>query len=355
MVLTQLQKLQISAKHRQEWYRTLAHITNDGLPIFDALERMAREFAKTGHPMTPLIQALLLRLRGAGQSVAGTQRRTIGSELMSMVPRGEAMLIQAGEQSGNMSAGFSNAAELLESKGALKSSVINAMVKPAGYLIGLTILLLYFSIKLLPSFEKTRPRAQWPESAQMLGAVADHAWLIASGLCGFLVLGGLAIAFIVPRWDGELRETFDRSVFPFNLIASLHGAALLTTLSGYISAGVPFAEAVQNIRLTASPYMKMQCGKLLNMMKSGKRPDEALTGLSIIHPKFRWIISVYGMSGNSAAAYETISKEITRSVQAFINMLFGTVINNALLITMGFMLFWIYSSMFGIAGAGQKF
>jgi toxin co-regulated pilus biosynthesis protein E len=349
MKLTYMQRMAISADHRKEWYRALGKIAHDGLPIFEALERMSVEFAKTKHPLTPMVKLVLLRLRGAGISRPGQNRRTLGSELIGMVPDDEAMMIQAGDMSGRIAAGLHNAAGLVETKGALKSSIIGSLLKPVGYLLALNGLLLFMSAKLLPSFEKSKPRATWPARAQMLGSISDHSILIAGSVVSLMVLTGAALSWLVPNWTGELRDRCDRSVFPFTLIASISGASFLTTLSGYISAGTPFVEAVKNVSSTATPYMQSQCGKLLDMMKRGRRPEDALCQLAIIPPRYHWIISVYAMSGDTAKAYETIAEEMVFGVQKFVQRLFGYVISNLLLVVIGFMAFWIYGSMFDIA------
>lgn len=349
MKLTFLQQMAISGDHRKEWYRALAKIAGDGLPVFEALERMGVEFAKTKHPLAPLVTLVLLRLRGAGVSKPGQQRRTLGSELIGMVPDDEAMLIQAGDMSGRIAAGLSNAANLVDTKGKLKSSVIGSLLKPVGYVLGLNGLLLFLSVKLLPSFEKNKPRASWPERAQVLGAIADHSVLIAVSVVVLLILAGVALTWIVPKWTGETRDRFDKHVFPFTLVAAINGASFLTTLSGYIAAGTPFVEAVKNVAASATPYIQSQCAKLLDGMKRGRRPEEALCQLAIVPPRYHWIISVYAMSGDTAKAYETIAEEMVSGVQAFIKRLFGYVINNLLLVGIGFMVIWIYGSMFDIA------
>jgi type II secretory pathway component PulF len=354
MSLTFLQKQAITPKHRLDWYRALAKIANDGLPLFDALDRMAVQFAKTNHPLTPLVQTVLLRIRGAGAAKLTDQRRTLGTELMGMVPDSEAMLIQAGESSGNVAAGFTNAAELVEAKGALTASMIGALLTPVAYIAGLIGLLMWFSIKLLPKFEGSRPRDLWPYQAQLLGSIADHVYWIAGGVAVVLTAATVLLVWLSPNWATETREQFDRHVFPFNLIASLYGASLLTSIAGYINAGIPFADAVKNIGDAASPYIEMQCSKLTMFMKSGKRPEDALLELSLIHPRYHWIISVYGMSADASLAYKTIAQEMVASVQQFVHVIFKRYLSNLILAMVGGTLFWIYSAMFGIASSGVK-
>ena len=355
MALSFLQRSAISGKVRGDWYRALAKTTRDGLPLFEVLDRMQVEFAKVKHPLDPLLKILLFRLRGGGAKNGDMDgRRTIGTELRSLVPVAEAMLIQAGVASGNMDMGLSNAADLVDAQGKLKGAVLAALTKPVGYLAALIGLLVFFSIKLLPQFELGRPRAQWPQEALLLGTVADNITWIAGGVVLFFVLVGVALSWLVPNWTGPRRDWVDRHIFPFTMIASLSGASLFTSLAGYISAGTPIDVAITNIRDSGSLYMRYQCQRVAAALRSGKRAEDALAELSIIQPRYHWIIKVYGLSGDASSAYKTIAREMTDRTQDFIAVLFDRVISNLLLLLVGATLIWIYLSMFGIANSGIK-
>lgn len=354
--LTALQRMSISAKHREDWYRALSKTSQDGLPLFEVLERMEREFGKTKHALTPLLRVLIFRLRGNGPSGGRSKdgRRTVGTELQDLVPSGEAGLIQAGLMAGNTPVGFQNAADLLATQGRLKGAVMAAMAKPVGYLAALVVLLIFFSLKLLPKFEEGRPRSIWPSEAQALGWVADNITWVAGGIILSFVGAVMFVTVIAPKWTGPRRDWVDLRVWPFTMLAALNGANLLTSLAGYIGAGTPFNDAINNIKESANPYMKAQCERLIRMTKEGMRAEMALTKLSIVQPRYHWIIAVYGLSGDATAAYKTIAREMVESTQQFITNLFDRVISNVLLLVVGVVLFWIYASMLGIADAGVK-
>lgn len=354
MKLTFFQRVSISAAVRQEWYLALAKVAGDGLPIFEALDKMSAVFSKTGHPLAPLVRIVLLRLRGAGAAKASVQRRTLGSELKGMVPDDEAMLIQAGDTAGRIEHGLRNAAKLVATKGTLNASVIGALRKPGGYLFGLLGLMVFMAVKIMPQFEKSRPRAMWPEQAQLLGTVADHVFLISGGVVMGVVLIVVSLKYAAPNWTGELREKFDRRVFPFNVMAAMSGASFLTSLSGFIGAGTSFADAIKSMQGTATPYIREQCGKVLDSMKRGRRPEEALCELPIIPQRFHWIIDVYAMSGDSEKAFLTIAEEMVLRVQILVTRLFSYVLGNLLMFVVVYMLFWIYKSMSDIALSGSQ-
>lgn len=349
MKLTFFERLTITDKHRQDWYRAVAKVTKDGLSMFDALDKMAVEFAKIKHPMTPLVQIVLLRLRGAGVSHSGQNQRTLGTELIGLVPEDEAMMVQAGDKSGKIYAGLSNAADLVKTKSTLKSSVMSSLRKPVGYILAMNALLLYLSVKLLPSFEKSKPREFWPGRAQLLGSLADHSVLIVSVVGVLLVACAIGVKWLVPNWANETRDRFDRWVFPFTLIAAINGASFLKMIASYINSGTGFVEAVMQVNATATPYVRYQCAKLLDLVKRGRRGEEALCQLAIVPQRYHWIIVVYGLSGDPAKTYERIAEEMVEGVQTVVKTVFEYVISSAILAVIGLLAFWIYGSMFDIA------
>lgn len=357
MAVSWLERSQISAKAREDWYRALSKTAADGLPVYDVLVRMEKDFALTKHPLTPLVRDLLWKQRG-GKTVSkgesGSSNRTLGTQLVGLVPDNEAMLIQAGAVSGNLAAGLWNAADLVATQGKMRATVVGSLMKPIGYIAALIGLLLFFSTSLLPKFEQGRPRSRWPAEAQLLGVVADNVGLVTGGIIALMVLALVVVLWLGPNWTGPRREWCDRKLFPFTLMASLNGASLLTSLSGYISAGTPFTTAIETIRSSANPYMKTQCDRLMGFMKSGMKNEEALTRLSMVQPRYHWIINVYGLSGDASTAYRSIAAEMVERTQAFVRNLFDGVISKLLMLLVGAVLMWIYLSMFGIADSGIK-
>jgi type II secretory pathway component PulF len=293
-------------------------------------------------------------MRGEGKVRGGDDSRSFGGCLYGLVPDDEAMLIEAGEKSGDVSVGLTNAVTMVTAKKSLMDSIKKSMAKPLGYVVAMIGVLMFFSFKLMPQFEANKPRATWPKEAQLLGSVADHVVAISFGVILLLVLIIVLLQFVLPRWHGDGREWCDRYVFPFNIIAGITGASLLTSVAAYATAGIPFVSAISYISRGATPYMQSQCNYISLSMRNGRREAEALCNLSIIAPRFHWIITVYGMATEPASAYTNISQELVRGVISFVNNLFNLFVGNVLLMAIVSMVIWIYSSMFGIALAGNS-
>src|ERR1039458_3265660 len=95
-VLTRMERLRISAKHRQDWDTAMAQACGDGKSVYIVLERLAVEYSRTKHPLAPLLRELIRRMTGVqGGGAAKGARVTIGTDLIGLVPTNEANLIDA--------------------------------------------------------------------------------------------------------------------------------------------------------------------------------------------------------------------------------------------------------------------
>jgi type II secretory pathway component PulF len=315
-----------------------------------ALTDMEPNFRDTRHPMHEVVSTLLFRLRGGGPDVPGVLKRTVGTELMAMIPPEEAMLIQAGEKTAKVAEGFNHAADLVIAKDKMTSQVWSLLRKPAGYIALLMLMFVFFHIQLIPSYERTHPRATWPSHAKALGWFTDHIYVI--NVLVLLVLGATAFFFIevVPRWTGARRERLDGH-FPFNLIASLNGVAFLKSLSAYTGAGLSASVSIPAIAASGTPYIKWQCAKIDALLRQGLRLEEALSRLAIIPRRFHWIIAVYSKLNNASDAYNRMAESMTKEVSKTLELYFGQVLGNIIFLVLTGATIFVWSTFAGIATA----
>ncbi len=340
---------------RLEWYLAMARLSRDGVPVFDAVQTLQREFEKIGHPLAPLLREVMLGLRGdearvprQASRVALQRRRTLGLELQGLVPTEEALLIEAADLSGELALGLENAASLLAARRELEVSLWRALAKPLGYGVALVAFFVYFSMDILPQFERYQARALWPMELQVLASLADHVLvvLLGCGCTGTLVL--LGVLHVLPRWRGRARDALDRHVFPFNLYASLCAAQLLSAIAGFVSAGLPFAQALEQISVSATPYLHHQCQKLRLSLKMGWRPEKALANLDMIAREWRWMIVVQGLSADTARSLNRMAEQMRDRAKAQVKLVFADALGNAMLLMVGLAVYWIYSSMMNL-------
>jgi len=230
----------------------------------------------------------------------------------------------------------------------LEVALWRALAKPLGYGLALVAFFVYFSMDILPQFERYQARALWPMELQVLASLADHVLvvLLGCGCAGTLVLWGALQ--VLPRWRGRARDALDRHVFPFNLYASVCAAQLLSAIAGFVSAGLPFAQALEQISLSATPYLHHQCQKLRLSLKMGWRPEKALANLDMIAREWRWRIVVHGLSADTARSLNRMAEQMRDRAKAQVKLVFADALGNAMLLMVGLAVYWIYSSMMNL-------
>lgn len=339
---------------RMEFYLTLERLVRDGKPIMDCLVRMRAEFDRIKHPLAPLVTIVVNRMRGANdrgrQGNAGDRQRTLGSEIRGLVPQNESQLIEAGEASGDLPNGLARAAEHVRRSGEMGKAVKMAMLGPVLNLVMLCGLLIFFSVWILPTFETIAPRVKWPLFARNYARLSDVsiplAVFVLSGLFGAMY----AFARLNLNWKGSGRRFMDRNVWPFTTAAQVNSAAMLTSLAGFVAAGVPFATAVQMLKDASAPYMRWIYTRLLNDLREGMRPEEALIRCHIIHERNHWLIKLYGDSSDFAGALTQISAQLAEYTVVRTKVAFSIVGFFVKLVIAG-VIVWTFATMFGIVGS----
>lgn len=346
--LTRWQALQISGKHRLDWYEAMATTLGDGKSAFVVVKLLAAEYTRIRHPMAPLLQELARRMEGnrGGRMGSGT----IGSDLLGLVPPDEANLIDAGESAGKLHEGFLRAAEFLRKNTKLREEVLGPLKEPGILLLMLAGVLVFFSMEILPTFNDIAPRHTWPSGARMYGGLADKAIGIAVGIVVLMIFGTWGFMKASANWRGPTRATFDKVMFPFTLVTRVNSAAMLTALSGYVAAGVKFDAALEQLQANATPYMRSIYTQLRAHLGAGMKPEDAICKLHIVDPGYHWMIRLYGDSTDFAGAMRRISDELVTFATIKARSTFSKVNFMLKVLVAGFIV-WTMLSLFGIVQA----
>lgn len=310
MSLTFLERLQIDAKVRREWYDVLASMTDEKtrMPVASALRKMNEEFKTTRHPMAPLVRELILRMTGGGRPGASESLR-LGDSLKGMVPANEATMIKSGEQLGNVSKGLRQASYYVGSADGLVEQVRMAMALSGTYVLVVFAMYVFFAIDLLPQMELVSKRSSWPVAAQRFGYVADHIFIFGAVIIGLISGVWMLVKYLSKNWHGRGRDFADRYIWPFTTIRLMNSSGLLLGLSGFIQAGSPFDTAIGSMSETADPYMKSKYQAIRRAGKSGKEDFNALLESGLVPEDRAWIIRCYGETSDFGEAIEKIARE----------------------------------------------
>lgn len=349
MKLTFYQRLRISSSVRVEWYRALEAFCRDQLPIAATLSDMQEEFARINHPMLPVVREVLLRMRGgrAADTPGQGKIQSLGVALAGLVPNNESSLIEAGETSGDVSLGLQRAAEYTEANVRLLREIRGPMMAPAFLMFMLIGILVFLAHWVLPTFAQISARARWPGYARAYGMLADNAIVVAV----IVIVGGVLLTTIYLRliktWTGDLRDTLDQRLWPFTAVAQINSAAMLMSLSGFIQAGMPFANAIDQLARGSTPYMRDVYRRIHTELRKGRRPDQALAAAHIIDRKFKWMLRLYAKTSEFAPALGNISNRFTEFAISRSSAVFKVIGFGVQLLVVGFIA-WTMLSMFGI-------
>jgi len=347
------QRVQIrsSGGLRREFYDIMAATAQAGVPQIEVLKVLGLENGRRGHPVGYLADRITLHLRGDSRHRGEV---SIGSALLDLVPKTEALLIISGEQAGAIERGWRSAAHHVKQTMELRSQVMAVLAKPFFYLAAFIGMLYFFSVRVLPRFEENRPRELWPSDAKLLGDVADNVGLIVPGLV-LLLLGGAALmSWVLARWIGPRRATADRRLPVFAAVAQLQGASFMAAMAGFIQSGIAIHDALSRMQEGASRYMAWQIGQIKQHMRAGRTPEDALLRSSLVPEEYHWIVRVYAMTegGSANEAYSRIAEEMMRRTLTRLRVSIGGVLSNLMLALLAAGVLWIYFSIFAIASVG---
>lgn len=352
--LTWLERIQIGGLQRQEFYLALAQTSSDGIKVHDVLQDMATEFTKSRDPMLPVVQHMMDRQRGGRRpNGAKSSSTTVARNLTGLVPETEVILVESGETSKGLDVGFRQAARFIERMGSLRAAVTKPLIEPALLFIGIVLVMILMSYMVLPGYKQLAPREKWPVYSAWYGTLADNVLIVAGVSIGVMVTFLWTWSWLQRNWTGEWRIFADRYIFPFNLAANVEASALLTSLVGFVEAGVQISTALERLAQNATPYMKWVYSLMHHQLSSGVSPAAALKSLHIMPTKIHWRFAVYGRTNNFEYALETIAQNLIDTTIRKTTGIFAWVSLALKLMVAGYVL-WTVTALFGITLAAKK-
>ncbi|MCC6441248.1 MAG: type II secretion system F family protein [Rhodanobacteraceae bacterium] len=249
-----------SGRARTRFYDKLFRFTRAGVRIDGALGSMHTRYLQRKDPRAMLFARIRNRMQ---------QGDPISQALAPYIPSGERQLIQAGEASGKLFEGFREAKKLAEAGMRIRSALIGELMYPI-MLLGVVLCILgVISFQLVPQLIEAVPFPQWPGFSRGLyylsRAVADYGlWM------GLAFVGGLIASLrSLPRWRGGRREWCDRWLPPWTVYREIIGSSVLIALSALTGAGVSIAKSVEQLGLTASPWLKVHFTRFARSLDAG--------------------------------------------------------------------------------------
>jgi len=335
------QRLRINSEKRSDFYELLGNFVADGLPLFEALSEIDRQYAKTHEPMQLISSAALLRMRGqAGRAY------TFGHALEGYVPVVEALAISSGEEAGNPAEGLHRAAQVSRNNGKIVATIREELAYPFFLFAVFALVMMGIASYVIPLFDEVLPAHLWPPSARAMAALASATpWL----LTGFGVFVTAVLVFYFWRrshWIRRPRAVFDRYVFPWTLHRRVTGAMLLSAMATLIHIGIPFSQILERLSLASGRWEALHLKRVRNRMRRGMREGEALA-TDLFDATMRWQITLYGRMTNFSDGLNKLAERSINATQASIRRSFG-VLRVSLMVAIAALIVWVYSAFLAI-------
>lgn len=336
----------LNAQQRSDFYLLLANFTADGIPLFEAMSEMDRQFNRFGDRARHVTGGALLAMRGEyGRSLR------LGEAIAEYVPEAEAMLIDAGEQCGNIADGLRQAARIATTEARIRSVVREEMFYPAFLFLLIFLFLYLLSTQILPMLEEVSPRMFWPGYAQKLGLLADNVQALLT-----FVLGGLLGSLVFyhwskTRWTGRLRTLMDHHVFPWTVYSRTAGAIFITAVAAMMRVGIPFSTVIERQIPLAGPWMRGHLQGVRSRLRRGVNNGAALAG-DLFEPRLRWQIELYGRMTDFTDGLERLAQRSVEESIAATRSVFAVLRTVAMFIVAGSVI-WTYASFLAVTMAAR--
>ncbi len=336
-------KLMFGAKQRLRVYRKISTMTQYGLPLNRVLDMLYDQAAKggksKGDPLAVIMDSWRISIRNG---------RPLSVAAGSWVPYNERMMIEAGEESQNLSVALNNLIAINQGTQQMRSAIVGGLAYPVVLLVAVAAVLYLFGTEVIPTFGQVLPPEQWTGVAASLAGMS--AWVQVWMLPTVAVVIGLFVllSWSLPRMTGPVRRQLDR-IPPWSIYRIVSGAGFLLSLGALVSAGVQTARALEKMRRNASPWLRERLDATLRHVYSGSNVGRALQRAGYGYPDEDIIedLCAYADLPAFTDMLETLGKEwMSDAVEAIKGQ--SRVLNTLALAVMGGVVAWIFSGMFDI-------
>jgi Type II secretory pathway, component PulF len=329
-------KSQFGTTGRMSMYRKIASFLEEGIPLHDILKQLSIQYKKykKSDIRTKILNEWIASLE-AGKSFSST--------LSEWVPVGEAMLIKAGEKSGDISSAFQNAILTTESSKKMRSTILGEMSYPVVLLLMLSSLIYLFSTQAVPQLTAVKDPATWPDGAKKLydmSVFVEHKWwtviLAVFGSAGFA-------SWSMSRMTGKVREYMDK-IPPWSIYKTFQSSVFMISVSAMMKTGTPIVESIKELREMSNKYISEHLRLMLMKLNAGKPIGSSMNG-GFLDKETGMDIEIYGELSNLQKSMERIGlSAIENSIENI--KAAATIFKNLILMGVAGYIGWVYYAFF---------
>ncbi|NRF68452.1 type II secretion system F family protein [Aquincola sp. S2] len=336
-------RLQFGGQVRVRLYRKIATMLANGMSLLRILEELHRRASDDGRKPGDSMAIVLDDWRRSVQN-----GRMLSEAMHDWVPPSEAMIVMAGEQSGRLEKALSAVVSVVDASSRIRTAIVGGLVYPAVVLVLVMVYLYLFGTRVIPEFARIADPRTWRGAAYSLHVMSEivQTWMpwIALGLVATVV--GVLIA--MPRWNGRVREVFDR-VPPFSIYRLVVGSGFLMAFSALQDAGMTVEKCLVRLNAMADPWLRQRLEGALLGVKSGLNCGEALRNAGYGFPSEEIVddLCIYAELRGFSAALQLLADEwMARGVVTISTQM--RVLNGFSIATLAIVIGWLVSGFFGI-------
>lgn len=255
---------------RRAFYLQASAQIKNGLTLTGVLDDFKdRMLRRRNKGAAKVIDEISKKLRDGGK-LADAMRPYVSDIEMS--------LLGAGEQSGNVPRSMEAIVETKDRENRIYGKLRSSMMSPAIYAVTGYLTLWFIGSKTIPQFAELVPVEKWQGWAKAMYIMGSFAtgWGMFASLGSFALIA-VGLAKILPRWTGDTRSAFDRTMFPFTVYREANGFTWLTAFVSMIKSGMVDTIAIEEQIKMSKPWMISQLIPIKDSLRNGENLFTAIS------------------------------------------------------------------------------
>lgn len=328
---------------RLRLYRKIAKMLANGLPLLRILEelqdRASHRGTRPGEPLAIVLDDCRRSVQNGGLLSEG---------LEDWAPRGEQLIILAGEQAGRLESTLLAVTDVVQAGRKIKAVVTAGLTYPAVILCLVFAYVYLFGTRVIPQFTRIVDPAHWKGAARSLHVMSVFVqdWMPLAAAA--VVALAAAVVVSMPRWRGEARVLLDRFA-PYSIYRLIAGTGFLMAFSALQTAGITVEKSLVRLSLLAGPWLRERIDGALLGVRSGLNCGEALRNAGYGFPSAEVIddLCIYADYRGFPEALKLIADEwLEEGVEQISAQM--KLLNGVCIVFLAVVIGWLVTGFFGI-------
>ncbi|UWS33247.1 type II secretion system F family protein [Erwinia pyrifoliae] len=264
-----------SVEDRLALYEDLAFLLENNLKTEDALQSMIASQRNKYSAQALCLQEMLKALKQGSSPDRG---------LEGWVPLQEMILIQAGNQDGDLASAFKRAMKIARANGEMRSACYSSLSYPFLLFISSLVMMYMVESRFLPRLASLVPAEQWTGALWWLSTISamliNHLVIIGAVLFSLTI----GIYWSLPNLTGESRRRVLDMLLPWSLYRDIQGIAFLLNFTALMRAQIKTQDALLLFSRQASPWLFERLTASLMQIRQGKQLGHAFRDSGYMFP-----------------------------------------------------------------------